>query len=32
MLGGSPEDFSGYLKTELKMWSQVIKLSGAKAD
>jgi tripartite-type tricarboxylate transporter receptor subunit TctC len=32
MLGGNPTEFSDYLKTELKKWTQVIKSSGAKAD
>jgi tripartite-type tricarboxylate transporter receptor subunit TctC len=32
MLGGSPSEFSDYMKAELKKWTQVIKSSGAKAD
>jgi tripartite-type tricarboxylate transporter receptor subunit TctC len=32
MLGGSPSEFSDYMKSELKKWTQVIKSSGAKAD
>ena len=32
MLGGSPEEFSAYLKVELRKWTQVIKSSGATVE
>jgi hypothetical protein len=32
MLGGGPEEFSGYLDTELKKWARVIKSSGARVE
>ena len=31
-LGGTPEEFSALIKTELARWAQVIKISGAKVD
>lgn len=32
ILGGSPERFASYLKTELAKWSQIVKDSGARVD
>jgi tripartite-type tricarboxylate transporter receptor subunit TctC len=32
ILGGSPEQYSAYIKSELTRWAKVIKDSGAKAE
>jgi hypothetical protein len=31
-LGGTPEQFSAYIRVEIDKWARVIKLSGAKAE
>ena len=31
-VGGSAEDFGSYINTELKRWSDAVKISGAKID
>jgi tripartite-type tricarboxylate transporter receptor subunit TctC len=31
-VGGTPEEFSAYLKTEIQRWSKAVRESGAKAD
>jgi tripartite-type tricarboxylate transporter receptor subunit TctC len=32
ILGGTPEQFASYIRTEIEKWARVIKLSGAKAE
>lgn len=32
IVGGTPEAFSAYIKSEIKKWEKVVKASGAKAD
>jgi tripartite-type tricarboxylate transporter receptor subunit TctC len=32
LVGGSPEQFSAFIKTESQKWASVIKRSGAKID
>ncbi|MDB5811420.1 MAG: extra-cytoplasmic solute receptor BugT [Betaproteobacteria bacterium] len=32
VIGGSPEDFSAYIKKEIPKWTKVVKDSGARAD
>ena len=32
LAGGTPEEFGAFLKSELAKWSQVVKLSGARAN
>jgi tripartite-type tricarboxylate transporter receptor subunit TctC len=32
IVGGSPEQFSAYIKSEIPKWTAVVKLSGAKLD
>ena len=29
---GTPEEFSAYIKSEIKKWAKVVKASGAKPD
>jgi tripartite-type tricarboxylate transporter receptor subunit TctC len=31
-VGGTPEQFGAYLKTEIKKWAVVVKASGARAE
>jgi len=31
-LGGTPEQFAGYIRAEIEKWGKVIRLSGAKAE
>ena len=32
LVGGTPQDFSAFIKTELAKWAKVVKASGAKPD
>jgi tripartite-type tricarboxylate transporter receptor subunit TctC len=32
VLGGTPEHFAAYIRSEIEKWAKVIRLSGAKAD
>jgi tripartite-type tricarboxylate transporter receptor subunit TctC len=32
IVGNSPEEFSAWIKTEVKKWAEVVKVSGAKID
>ena len=32
IVGGTPEQFGAYIKTEIKKWEKVVKASGAKPD
>jgi tripartite-type tricarboxylate transporter receptor subunit TctC len=32
IIGGSPEDFAAYIKSEIPKWTAIIKASGAKLD
>ena len=32
IVGNSPEEFSAWIKTEVKKWADVVKVSGAKID
>jgi tripartite-type tricarboxylate transporter receptor subunit TctC len=31
-VGGTPQEFAQLIKTELKRWGEVVKLSGARVD
>ncbi len=32
IIGGTPEDFAAYIKSEIPKWTAIIKASGAKLD
>ena len=32
IIGGSPEEFAAYIKSEIPKWTAIIKASGAKLD
>ena len=32
VIGGTPEDFAAYIKSEIPKWTAIIKASGAKLD
>ena len=32
IMGGTPEDFSAYVKSEIPKWTAIVKASGAKLD
>jgi tripartite-type tricarboxylate transporter receptor subunit TctC len=31
-MGGTPEDFTRYMRAEIVKWGEVVKFSGAKVD